>query len=139
MRLGKYLSSLTKPELEYIKEICNFTEDERKMFNFLSRDYTLRKIEIECNMSETTAIRKIKNIEIKINGIKEMIDLKKDIPIADKYNLTIDEASAYFGIGADRIREIAEQNKSSLVLMVGTKKLIKKKRMEEYLDRIMVV
>lgn len=65
--------------------------------------------------------------------------MKKDIPIADKYNLTVDEASAYFGIGSDRIREIAEENKSNLVLMVGTKKLIKKKKMEEYLDRIMVL
>ena len=27
MRLGKYLSSLTKPELDEIEKICNFTED----------------------------------------------------------------------------------------------------------------
>ena len=30
MRLGKYLSSLTKPELEELKNICNFTDEELK-------------------------------------------------------------------------------------------------------------
>ena len=30
MRLGKYLSSLTKPELEELKELLNLTEDEEK-------------------------------------------------------------------------------------------------------------
>ena len=70
---------------------------------------------------------------------KGEIDVKKDVPIAEKYNLTIDEAAAYFNIGTDRLREITEENKSSLVLMVGSKKLIKKKKMEEYLDRTMVL
>ena len=32
MRLGKYLSSLTKPELELIVKIANFTDDEQKIF-----------------------------------------------------------------------------------------------------------
>ena len=139
MRLGKYLSSLTKPELEYIKEICNFTDDEEKMFNFLKKDYPLNKIEIECNMSESTILRKIKKLERKIINTTEVKDLKKNIPISEKYNLTIDEAAAYFNIGTDRIREITEENKTSLVLMVGNKRLIKKKKMEEYLDRIMVL
>ena len=139
MRLGKYLSSLTKPELEEIHKICNFTEDEENMIKFLIKDYTLKKIETEINMSESTVLRKIQEIENKINRAKGDVDVKKDVPIAEKYNLTIDEAAAYFNIGTDRLREITEENKSSLVLMVGSKKLIKKKKMEEYLDRTMVL
>ena len=32
MRLGKYLSSLTKPELEELKDLLNLTDDEEKIF-----------------------------------------------------------------------------------------------------------
>lgn len=65
--------------------------------------------------------------------------MKKEVPVHEKYNLTVDEAAAYFNIGTDKIREITEENKSELVLMVGVKKLIKKKKMEEYLDRTFVL
>lgn len=30
MNLGKYLSSMIKPELEELKEVCNFTDDEKR-------------------------------------------------------------------------------------------------------------
>ena len=59
--------------------------------------------------------------------------------ICEKYNLTIEEASAYFNIGADRIRDIAEEHKNEMVIMVGVKKLIRRKKMEEYMEKIMVV
>lgn len=64
--------------------------------------------------------------------------MKKEIPISEKYNLTIEEAAAYFNIGTDKIREILTENKN-LSIVVGVKKLVKKKKMEEYLDKIMVV
>ena len=66
-------------------------------------------------------------------------DVRKEVPLYEKYNLTVDEAAAYFNIGSDRIRSIIEENKSELVLMVGTKKLIKKKKMEDFLDKMMVL
>ena len=64
--------------------------------------------------------------------------MKKEVPIAEKYNLTIDEAAAYFNIGTERIRCIAEEN-MDLAIMVGAKRLIKRKKMEEYLDRMLVL
>lgn len=36
MRLGKYLSSLTKPELEELKKQLNLTESESEVYNMLS-------------------------------------------------------------------------------------------------------
>jgi len=62
-----------------------------------------------------------------------------EVPISDKYNLTLDEAAAYFNIGKDRLRELTEDKKKDLVLMVGTKRLIKRKKMEAYLDNLSVV
>lgn len=138
MRLGKYLTSLTKPELEELKVKLNLTEDEMVVFECLSRGYTLASVEIECNMSESTIIRRMDKIDRKINKIMEGKEMKREIPIADKYNLTLDEAAAYFNIGTDKLREISEQNRT-LAIMVGTKRLIKKKAMEKYLDAITTV
>ena len=64
--------------------------------------------------------------------------MRKEVPIADKYNLTVDEAAAYFNIGTDKIRCIAEEN-ADLTIMVGVKRLIKRKKMEEYLDGMLVL
>lgn len=68
-----------------------------------------------------------------------VIEVKKEIPVCEKYNLTIEEASAYFNIGKDRMREIVNENRNELVLVIGRKNLIKRKKMEEYLDRTMVL
>lgn len=137
MRLGKYLSSLTKPELEELKELLNLTEEEEKVFTRVSKGHSVGKISSDLNMSERTVSRRIEEISLKIQ--KEDKNLKKEIPIADKFNLTIEEAAAYFNIGTDRIREITEEHKSEMVLMVGVKRLIKRKKMEEFLEKTMVL
>lgn len=62
-----------------------------------------------------------------------------EVPISQKYNLTLEEAAEYFNIGTNRLREITDENKTSMVIMVGTKRLIKRKKMEEYLDKITVL
>lgn len=62
-----------------------------------------------------------------------------EVSISQKYNLTLEEAAEYFNIGTNKLREIADENKSSMVIMVGTKRLIKRKKMEEYLDKITVL
>ena len=46
MRLGKYLSSLTKPELELIITNANFTDDEQKIFELLTKDRCITEIAI---------------------------------------------------------------------------------------------
>lgn len=57
-----------------------------------------------------------------------------NIPLSEKLNLTLKEASQYSGIGLNRLREISEDNKE-LVLFVGRKRLIKRKVLERYLEK----
>lgn len=64
--------------------------------------------------------------------------MKKEVPIADKYMLTVEEAAAYFNIGEARIKEITDDMKD-LTVMVGVKRLINRKKMEQYLDRVLVL
>ena len=69
MRLGKYLSSLTKPELELIVKIANFTDDEQKIFELLAKDKSITQIATSLCVCERTINRRIKNIESKISKV----------------------------------------------------------------------
>ena len=59
----------------------------------------------------------------------------KEVPIWEKTNLTLEEAAAYSGIGINKLREITNNDRCEFVLWVGTKRLIKRKTFEEYLER----
>ncbi len=57
-----------------------------------------------------------------------------EIPVWHKWNLTIQEASKYFNIGGSKLREITDNPDCDFVLFIGTKKLIKRIKFEEYLE-----
>lgn len=60
---------------------------------------------------------------------------ESNIPINEKYILSIREASRYFGIGVNKLRRLAGQNPSaSWVIMNGNRILIKRKQFEKILD-----
>ena len=71
MRMGKFLSSLTKPELETIVTNANFTDDEQKIFEFLKKDKCIAEIAINLCVCERTINRRIKNMENKISKVGE--------------------------------------------------------------------
>ena len=71
MRMGKFLSSLTKPELETIVTNANFTEEEQKIFEFLKKDKCIAEIAINLCVCERTINRRIKNMESKISKVGE--------------------------------------------------------------------
>lgn len=58
-----------------------------------------------------------------------------DIPVWEKYTLTIDEASKYFRIGENKLRKLAEESRgASWLLMNGTRIQIKRKQFERFID-----
>ena len=66
MRLGKYLSSLTKPELEELKELLNLSDDELKVFENLSKNRSKATIADKCLVSVSTVDNRIKSINAKL-------------------------------------------------------------------------
>lgn len=60
--------------------------------------------------------------------------VREPIPIWERRNLTLEEASEYFGIGISKIRELSNQENCDFVLWIGTKRLIKRIKFEQYLD-----
>ena len=62
-------------------------------------------------------------------------DWMNEVPIWEKTTLTIEEAAAYSNIGIHKLREITDKDDKQLVLWVGSKRLIKRKALEKYIDQ----
>lgn len=69
MALGKYLTSLTKPELEELKALLNLTDDEREVFDRLSKGKSKISIADDCLVSVGTISNRISAIQSKVNRI----------------------------------------------------------------------
>lgn len=57
------------------------------------------------------------------------------VPIWEKSNLTLDEAAAYSGIGVCKLRQLSDVDGCDFVLWVGRKRLIKRRKIDEYLEQ----
>ena len=61
---------------------------------------------------------------------------KVEIPISEKYMLTINEAAAYFSIGVKKLRRMAEDNEGKFAITMGSRYLIVREKFEEYIDSL---
>ncbi len=60
-----------------------------------------------------------------------------DVPIWEKYTLTIEEAAKYFRIGENKLRRLAEENlNAGWVLQNGNRLQIKRKKFEKFIDEL---
>ncbi|MDO4328281.1 MAG: excisionase [Lachnospiraceae bacterium] len=60
-----------------------------------------------------------------------------DVPIWEKYTLTIEEASKYFRIGENKLRKLAEESPTaSWVILNGNRIQIKRKQFEKVIDTL---
>lgn len=50
---------------------------------------------------------------------------EKKVPLWEKYTLTLSEASEYFNIGINKIRELIKEERCNFVIYVGKKQLSK--------------
>ena len=63
-----------------------------------------------------------------------------DIPIWQKYTLSIEEASRYFRIGETKLRRLAEENPDANWLILNGHRLqIKRKQFEKVIDTLEVI
>lgn len=69
------LSSMIKPELEELKEICHFTEEEKEVFDKLAKGQSLEAIALDSAVARSTVSNRVKTIQIKINKAREWEEL----------------------------------------------------------------
>lgn len=56
------------------------------------------------------------------------------IPIWQKAMLTLDEAASYTGIGINKLREISNDENCNFVLWNGSRRMLKREKLEAYLN-----
>ena len=67
---------------------------------------------------------------------KERISImEKIVPIWEKANLTLEEAAAYSGIGINKLRKLSDDENCPFVIWIGSKRLIKRKKLDEYTEK----
>lgn len=61
----------------------------------------------------------------------------KEIPLWQKYTLTVEEASLYFRIGQAKLRRMISENEDAdFILWNGNRPQIKRKLFEEFVDQL---
>lgn len=67
-------------------------------------------------------------------------NMRFELPWWQKYTLTLNEASAYFGIGYKRLKQFVEEHRDEkFVLWNGNRALIKRQQFEQYMDKYMSI
>ena len=61
--------------------------------------------------------------------------MQQEVLIKDKVLLTLEEAAAYTGIGINKLRSLSNDEFCPFVLYNGNKRLLKRKPLEEYLEK----
>jgi len=56
------------------------------------------------------------------------------IPIWQKATLTLEEAASYTGIGINKLRELSNRDDCNFVLWNGSKRLLKREKLESYIS-----
>lgn len=64
------LSQLVKPEIDYLRDNLNLTDEESKVFELLVKDKTYIQISLALGYSEKTTYRRIKGIKDKIRRLE---------------------------------------------------------------------
>lgn len=59
----------------------------------------------------------------------------KEVPIWEKFCLSIEEAAKYSNIGIHKLRALTEEPSCTFVLWVGNKRVIKRKEFEKYIEK----
>ena len=63
-----------------------------------------------------------------------------EVPVWEKYTLTVREAAEYFRIGEHKLRRIINDDPDAdFILWNGTRPQIKRKKFEEYVDRLSAI
>ena len=56
------------------------------------------------------------------------------VPVWEKTLLTVEEASAYTGVGTTKLRRLSDYDDCKFVLWIGNKRMFKRSKLVEFLE-----
>jgi excisionase family DNA binding protein len=65
----------------------------------------------------------------------EVNKIMREVPLWEKSNLTLEEAALYSGIGQAKLRQLSNDEKCPFVLWNGTKRLLKRRKLDEFIEK----
>ena len=130
---------------EYDKDSFTYTPEcflNAVKFRRSIRSYKDRRVEreqllglIEAGRYTATAVNTQSVSSVSYTHLGEKMEKDLTVPLWEKYLLTIEEAAVYFGIGENRLRELAALDmKREFTIDNGNRTLIKRKKFEGWLD-----
>jgi len=69
------------------------------------------------------------------NQIKEVSTEVESCPLWEKVLLTVNQASQYSGIGINTLRDLTDEPNCKFVFWIGTKRMIKRKELEQFIGK----
>lgn len=65
--------------------------------------------------------------------------MRQEVPLWEKANLTLEEAALYSGIGQGKLRELTNNETCPFVLWNGSKRLLKRRKLDEFIDKAYLI
>lgn len=63
-----------------------------------------------------------------------------NIAISERYTLSVEEAAIYFRIGENKLRRLISENRDAdFILWNGNRPQIKRKKFEQYIDKLNII
>lgn len=72
---------------------------------------------------------------IKVSNRDRRLTKRMEVPLWQKATLTLEEAAEYSGIGIHKIRQLTDMKNCDFVLWNGNRRLIKRRKFDEYIDK----
>lgn len=57
------------------------------------------------------------------------------VPLWERSTLSLEEASAYTGIGINKLRRMSNEKNCDYVIWVGNRRMLKRKKLDDFLER----
>lgn len=66
------------PQLEFYRALCNFTPDERKLFDLRASDFTLDECCTELGIDDISGVKRLSaKVKNKMDTAKSLVDMEK--------------------------------------------------------------
>lgn len=67
---------------------------------------------------------------------EKFISRSSQVPLWHRQNLSVEEAGVYTGLGSNNVYKLIKQDDCDFTFKIGSRTMIKRKRFEEYLEKL---
>ena len=132
-----YADDFAQSTDEYLENSGQFDDDGNRLVKNLDSNGRFHTDWLNMIYTRILNMREESQMDSEVNCQREWFKSRgSDVPLWNRQNLSIEETAAYTGIGRDTIYKLIKQDDCNFTLRVGKRTMIKRKRFEEYLEKL---